>query len=110
MNSYIISGIQGSTLLLNLNLTDSNGAYLNLSGYSVSGYCKEKYSSTGKLFDLNVQIVSPISGLISISGSANDLENTPPGIYVYGVECQLSEYIFKPLQGYLYLSPDPINL
>lgn len=111
MSSYYnISGAQGETLLLNLTCRDSSSNYINLSGYSVSGYVKEKYSSTGKLFDLNVSVVSAVSGMISLSGAASDLENTPVGVYVYGVEAQLNDYVFRPINGYFYLFPDAINL
>ena len=107
---YNISGFQGSTLLLNLSATDSTGAYINFNGYSVSGYCKEKYSSTGKLFDLNVTIIAPESGYIGLSGAANDLASVPAGIYVYNIEAKQGDYIFKPLQGYFILFPESANL
>lgn len=109
-SNYNITGIQGSTLSLRLTCTNSDGSSLNLSGYSITGYCKEKYSSTGKLFDLNASFVSAVSGIINISGNANDLTNVPVGVYVYNIEAQLGEYVFKPLGGYLSVYPEATNL
>lgn len=109
-NSYNITGTQGSTLSLNLTVTNSDGTYLNLSGYSISGYCKEKYASTGKLLDLSVSIISAISGLINVSGHATGLAAMPVGIYPYNLEARAGEYVFKPLVGHLLVFPESTNL
>lgn len=109
-DTYTISGIQGSTLNLNLTITNDDGTYFNLNGYSVSGYVKQKYASTTKLLDLGTTIVSAISGLVNVSGHATGLANMPVGIYVYGIEAQMGEYIFKPVRGNFFVFPEATNL
>lgn len=106
-SSYNISAIQGNTLLLNVTANDSAGSPLNLSGYSVRGNVKYKYSSTGSLLNLNPSITSPANGSISISGNAADISAMPVGTFVYDLEAYNSgEYVTKFLIGYFYVSPE----
>jgi hypothetical protein len=111
MNSYNITGYQGSTLLLTLTCTNSDGTYLNLNGYNVRGGVKGEFSSTGLLLNLYPSIISFESGKIRISGNSNDLAGTPIGIFPYDIEAYNSgDYVFKPLRGYLYCFPESYNL
>jgi hypothetical protein len=97
---YNISAAQGSTLLLNINCSNSNGSAINFSGYSVSGFVRYNYSSTGRLLNLNPSIYSAVSGIITISGSAADMSSLNAGIYVYDIEARNGDYVFKPIAGY----------
>ena len=105
---YNISAIQGSTLLLNLNVKNSDGTYMNLSGYTVRSFVREQYSSTGVLLNLNPNIHSSmISGLVLISGTATGMANLKVGEYVYDVELSgASEYVIKPIVGYFQVGPE----
>lgn len=105
---YNISAIQGSTLLLHINCKDSNNNYINFSGYTARGYVKYKYSSTGYLLNLNPIIdQSYVSGLIRISGNADDLANISCGRYPFDIEASgANNYIFKPIRGYFDLEPE----
>lgn len=107
-STYNIEAVQGSSLLLNINCSDSNGSYLNLNGYTARGYVRYSYGSTGVLLNLNPQIhPSYISGLITISGNANDMANLKPGIFVYDIEMSgSSNYVFKALKGYFLCEPE----
>lgn len=112
-NSYNITATQGSTLLLSINCKDSVGNYINLSGYNYcSGYVRKSYSDTGILLNLNPTInTSYISGLINISGSADDLAACPVGEFIYNIEigiAGLNNYKFKPLVGYFTINPEVI--
>jgi len=107
-NTYNISAIRGSTLLLNLNIKDSNGNYLNLAGYSARGYVRANYSTTGILLDLNPEIhQSFVSGLITLSGNADDMAKMPVGVFPYDIEVSgANNYIFKPIRGYFSVEPE----
>ncbi len=107
-NSYNISAIQGSTLLLNINCRDSSNNYINLSGYNVRGYVREKYSSTGIILNLNPTIhPSYISGLVQISGNADDMASLKISEYPYDIELSgTNNYIFKPVRGYMSVQPE----
>jgi|SRR5689334_10478303 len=106
--SYDIEVIQGSTLLLNINLKDTNDNYIDLNGYSVRGYVRSNYSSSGILLNLQPQVhPSFISGLITLSGSQDDTATMPCGTWVYDIECSGSDnYVFKPLRGYFLVEPE----
>ncbi len=109
--TYNISAIQGSTLLLNITCRDSAGNFIDFTNYNVRGFVKDKFSSTGVLLNLNPQIhPSFISGLITISGKADDIARVNVGIYPYDIEASgLNNYVFKPLKGYFYCEPQSTN-
>ncbi len=110
-NFYAISGYQGSTLVLSLNLTNPDGTYLNLSGNGVRGFAKYRFDSTTYLLDLHPSITSEISGQILISGNSNELAAVPIGVYNYNIEVYNSgDYVFKPLVGHLSVFPEVANL
>jgi hypothetical protein len=90
---YNITGYQGDYLQLTLNVKDSNGSALNLSGYEVRGQVRTSYGTTGVLLDLNptisgngssgtisININSYISADIPISDHVYDIERYPSGI------------------------------
>ena len=90
---YNITGYQGDYIQLTLNLKDSSGIALNLSGYGVRGQVRASYGSTGVLLDLNptisgnglsgiasINIDSYISADIPISDHVYDIERYPSGI------------------------------
>lgn len=105
---YNISAIQGSTLLLNLNIKDSNGSYINLSGYTARGYVRGKYSNTGILLDLQPQIhPSYVSGLVTLSGAQTGMAAMPVGQFPYEVEISGSnDYVYKAIRGYFSCDPE----
>jgi hypothetical protein len=113
-NYFNITGTQGETLLMNLTCTNSDGTYINLSGYGVRGYSKINFAGTGILLNLNPQIISYISGMIQISGSATGIAAVPSNTYPYDIECYASggsdPYTFKPIRGYLLVFPETCNL
>lgn len=83
---YNISGIQGDYIQLTLNIKDSTGAALNLSGYEVRGQVRASYAASGIIFDLQPNITSDISGTISISIPSTGSAATPVNEYVYDIE------------------------
>ena len=99
---YNITANQGSTLLLNINVRDSQNNYINLNGYSARGFVRYSYSSTGTMLNLNPQIhPSYVSGLIILSGDQSSMASLPCGQYVYDIECSgNNNYVFKPVKGY----------
>jgi hypothetical protein len=105
---YNISAIQGSTLLLNLNIKDSNENYLNLNGYTARGYVRGNFSNTGILLDLQPQVhPSFVSGLITLSGTQTGMANMPVGVFPYDIELSgVNDYVFKPIRGYISIEPE----
>ena len=57
--------VQGGTYSARVAVTDSTGGAINLSGYTTRGHVKHRYGDTGKLIDLDPDVVSG-------SGTANE--------------------------------------
>ena len=89
---YNFDASQGSELNVRLNVKDTNGNAINLSGYGARGVVKYRYSSTDSLIDLSPTIVSVtsgdawVSGLIDIYLSGTQTVNLPVGQFVYDIE------------------------
>lgn len=83
---YNITGYQGDYLQLTLNLKDSNGIALDLSGYGVRGQVRSSYGATGVLLDLNPTIISNISGSIAVNIDSYISANIPVSDHVYDIE------------------------
>ena len=83
---YNITGYQGDYIQLTLNLKDSNGAALNLSGYGVRGQVRASYGSTGVLLDLNPTITNELSGIMAININSYISADIPISDHVYDIE------------------------
>ena len=89
---YNFDASQGSELNVRLNVKDTNGNAINLSGYGARGVVKYRYSSTDSLIDLSPTIVSGtsgdawVSGLIDIYLSGTQTVNLPVVQFVYDIE------------------------
>ena len=83
---YNITGYQGDYIQLTLNLKDSNGAALNLSGYQVRGQVRSSYGSTGVLLDLNPTITNVLSGTMAININSYISADIPISDHVYDIE------------------------
>jgi hypothetical protein len=83
---YNITGYQGDYIQLTLNLKDSNGTALNLSGYGVRGQVRASYGSTGVLLDLNPTITNLLSGTMAININSYISADIPISDHVYDIE------------------------
>jgi len=83
---YNITGYQGDYIQLTLNLKDSNGTAINLSGYGVRGQVRASYGATGVLLDLNPVITSNVSGSIAININSYISADIPISDHVYDIE------------------------
>jgi len=84
--SYNITGFQGDYIQLTLNIKDSNGNPLNLSGYAVRGQVRTSYGATGILLNLNPTITSVPSGIMAINIDSYISADIPVNEYVYDIE------------------------
>jgi len=84
----IISNIiidQGSTFQADIDVTDSAGDALNLTGYTVAGQMRKTYSSTTAT-NFTGQVQSASGGTVRISLSATETNALKAGRYVYDTE------------------------
>ena len=107
-NSYNFHITKGCSFLVYLNVTNSDGSYVNLSGYTSRGLVKNMPGDTGYIFDLNPLPTEPlVSGTIMISGSATGTRYIPDGSFIYDIEIISSDnnYALKVLNGDFKVSP-----
>ena len=105
---YNIQILQGSSYDYTIQATNSDGSYVNLTGYSARGLVKNKYSDSGYLLDLRPVIdVSYVSGIVHISGSGNTTASLPATSLLYDVEVYNSGgYVLKLLRGRFEVLPE----
>lgn len=101
----------GCSFLTYLNIQNSDGTYINTSGYSARSHVKSQFGDTGYLYNLNPQVIEPkISGLIMLSGGAASTQLLPAGNFYYDVELFNSgDYCLKVLEGNFNVFPTTTN-
>jgi hypothetical protein len=106
--------VQGGTYSARIAVTDTTGGAINLSGYTTRGFAKHRYGDTGKLIDLDPDVVSGSgtltwltalkSGLIDIDLTAAQTAALP---VVQGVEMyNATGTVTRILQGKINISPE----
>ncbi len=100
MNTYDIKITQSTSFLVYLTCQESDGSYINLSGYSARGKVKHEYGCSNYLYDLNPQPIAPFeSGIVMVSGSATSTSGLACGSFLYDIEIYQSDFALKVLDG-----------
>lgn len=86
METYDLQIYQGETFSYSFTATDRSGTTMNLSGQTVSGYLKTKYSDSGKLANLNATVTDAAAGTINLSLAATGTAALPVNYAFYDVE------------------------
>lgn len=76
---------QGSNFLAYVDITDSEGNPLDLTGYSVAGQIRKTYSSLTAI-NFSAAVNSAVNGTISLTLSDTVTNGMKAGRYVYDVE------------------------
>lgn len=105
MTTYNLQIAQGTSYQLGLSLTDNNNFPINLSGYNVHSYLKSSYGATGYLTSLNPQIVSAISGMITLNLGESQTTGLPIGISFYDIKLVTGDISILALAGKAFISP-----
>jgi hypothetical protein len=96
---------QGANVLIEVNVTDSNGAAWNLSNYNISAqarknpYTNTAYSFTGTGFS---------NGLLQLVMTADESATVPAGRYLYDIEAtnQISNTTTRIQEGLIVFNPN----
>ena len=80
MSTYDLQLIRGTDFIISVTLTDNSSNPIDLTSYGISSYLKSYYGNTGFLGSLNPQVISPTSGIITLSLTANQTTGIPIGI------------------------------
>lgn len=106
--NYDLNISKGSSYAVRLNIKDEAGLFVNLSGYTVSGFVKEKYSDSNFVLNLNTSIPIGLSasGVVDINISAPETASLFVNQYVYDVEIYKDTKAEKIIQGYVNIYPE----
>ena len=97
---------QGADYSASIDVTDSDGDTIDLSGYTAAGQIKKTYSSSTAV-DFTVSIASPASaGTLNIGLSNTQTNAMKAGRYVYDVEITNSGGVkTRVLEGQVEITP-----
>jgi hypothetical protein len=97
---------QGSTFSVEIDVTDSSGDPLNLTGYTVAGQIRKTYSSSTSI-NFTASVYSAIGGTVKIELSAVTTNAMKAGRYVYDVEITQTSSgdITRIVEGQLEVKP-----
>jgi hypothetical protein len=84
--AYDLDIYQGATFSFSLTLRDSDDAPIDVTNLSVSGFLKQKYSDTGVAAKFTIDKLTPASGLVQVSLSANQTTQLPINLTLYDIK------------------------
>jgi len=97
---------QGTTFQADIDVTDSAGDALNLSGYNAAGQMRKTYASNTAI-DFTAGIQSEANGTVRISLSAAETHGIKAGRYVYDVEIKKTSTneVTRIVEGQIEVTP-----
>jgi hypothetical protein len=96
---------QGTDFTASVDVTDTDGDALNLTGFTVAGQVRRSYYSSTAT-NLTCAVANATSGVITVSLSAAQSDAMKPGRYVYDVEITNSGAVkTRVLEGQLEIMP-----
>lgn len=95
---------QGSTFSADIDVTDSVGDPLDLTGYSVAGQIRTSYASSTAV-DFSGSVYSATNGTVRIQLSATQTNAMKAGRYVYDVEIDNGSLTIRIVEGQVEVRP-----
>jgi hypothetical protein len=101
---------QGATWSVVVTYKDSTGAAINLTGYTAAMQVRQQYSSADADLTLtspsNGIVITPLTGIVTITMTAAQTAALEEGYYVYDVELTSGTYKDRLIQGQLTVAPE----
>jgi hypothetical protein len=101
---------QGATWSVVVTYKDSTGAAINLTGYTAAMQVRQQYSSADADLTLtspsNGIVITPLTGVVTITMTAAQTAALEEGYYVYDVELTSGTYKDRLIQGQLTVAPE----
>jgi hypothetical protein len=107
--SYNLNITQGSEFYVRFQAKDASGDPINLSGYSMSGVVKRRYSDTGIIVSLSPSGVTPTGmtgGYFDVKLLASQTSGLPIVRGVYDIEYSQDTFADKLVKGDVYIYPE----
>jgi len=94
---------QGTTFTTTITVSDDEGNALDLTGYTGAAQIRKHYTSSNSV---NFAVtITPASGEVTLSLTANATANLNAGRYVYDCELTNSGTVSRILEGIVTISP-----
>lgn len=101
---------QGATWSVVVTYKDSTGVPINLTGYTAAMQVRQQYSSDTAELTLtspsNGIVITPSTGIVTITMTAVQTAALEEGYYVYDVELTSGSYKDRLIQGQLTVAPE----
>jgi len=107
--SYNLNITQGSEFYVRFQAKDNDGNPINLSGYSMRGVVKRRYSDTGIIVNLAPSGVTPTGmtgGYFDVKLLASQTSGLPIIRGVYDIEYSQGTFADKLVKGDAYIFPE----
>lgn len=105
----IISNIvidQGTTFAADIDVTDTNGNALNLTGYTAAGQMRKNYASSTAT-NFSASVTNNTGGVVRISLTATQTNAIKAGRYLYDVEVSKASTgeVLRIIEGQVEVTP-----
>lgn len=101
---------QGATWSVVVTYKDSTGTPINLTGYTAAMQVRQQYNSDTAELTLtspsNGIVITPLTGVVTITMTALQTAALAEGYYVYDVELTAGSYKDRLIQGQLTVAPE----
>ncbi len=100
---------QGATFTRQATWSDENGVPINLTGYTISGKIRKKYSDSNEIATFTCELVTPLSGIFSFSLTATQTASIVSSneiVGVYDIKATIGSTVYRILEGEVRISPD----
>ena len=100
---------QGATFSRQVTWTDSTGTAINLTGYTVSGKVRKKYTDNTPLATFTCTITNAAGGIFTFALTATQtaaLVSTGVQEGIYDIEASISGTVYRILEGVVTISPE----
>ena len=97
---------QGATYNATLQVRNTAGYAVNLSGYTTTGFIKYRYSENEHLATLHCFVSNYISGLVQIGLSASETYSLPPTLLLYDINGYSGNSVTRLLNGTVIINPE----
>lgn len=96
---------QGTTFSLAVNVTDVNGAYVDLTGYTHRAQLRKSYGASSST-QFTTEADDPENGGLVLSLTATQTTALRAGRYVYDIEIEAEGEVTRVLEGIITVTPE----
>lgn len=97
---------QGTTFSVQIQVFDSLGDPLDITGYTANSQIRKSYASTSATETFSADVTNPSNGVITLSLTAAQTANLRYGRYVYDVEIVNNDVIYRASEGIVTVYPE----